>query len=212
MSYDALLFDLDGTLWNTLRPVADAWNQVATERGGLPRVTPEQIRSIMGLSHGEAFAKLLPGVAEADREAAAPAFYDREIRCLVENYLYPGVAAGLERLAGLYPLYLVSNCQPEYLERFYALSALQKFFQDSECFGATGRPKGENISSVLRRNQRTRGAYIGDTAGDQIAARHAGADYYHVNYGFGSPAQECMAFDTFHQVVEFFVSLKEGPR
>jgi phosphoglycolate phosphatase len=122
--------------------------------------------------------------------------------------LYPGVVEGLQALSKLYPLFLVSNCQTEYLDRFRSLTGLGELFQDAECFGATGKPKCDNISNVMRRNGLTNGAYIGDTAGDQIAARRAGLDYYHVTYGFGSPAQECMSFRTFGQVQEFFTALK----
>jgi phosphoglycolate phosphatase len=207
MAYEALIFDLDGTLWNTLQPVTDAWNQVAEEKAGLPKVTPAQIQSVMGMSHEEAFAKLLPGVAPEKREGPAQAFYRKEVSALNGNYLYPGVAEGLEALSKKYTLFLVSNCQPEYLARFQALTGLGRLFRDQECYGATGKPKGDNISLVMRRNKLTKGAYIGDTAGDQIASRQAGQDYYHVTYGFGSPSGDCMHFHSFHEVSAFFLAL-----
>src|SRR5690606_21018506 len=176
----------------------------------VPRVSADDIRSVMGLSHEEAFARLLPGIDSKTMETAAREFYQKEVALLRENYLYPGVRTGLTKLAKEYTLYLVSNCQPGYLERFFELTGMKELFKDSECYGATLQPKGDNISLVMRRNQCSKGAYIGDTAGDQIAARKAGADYYHVNYGFGSPAQECMSFDSFDQLSEFFLSLKSA--
>lgn len=123
--------------------------------------------------------------------------------------LYPDVAVSIPILARHYPLFVVSNCVEDYLARFRADTGLGKYIKDAECFGATRLPKGENISRVLRRNQVQRAAYIGDTAGDQIAARQAGADFYFVTYGFGQPAQDCMSFDSFGQVRDFFVSLAE---
>ncbi|MBY0369587.1 HAD family hydrolase [bacterium] len=208
MAYDALVFDLDGTLWNTLLPVTRAWNEVARESRGIPEVSTEQIRAVMGLSHEEAFARLLPGISPQEREKAAPIFYDREVKLLVENYLYGGVGEGLRALEKKYVLALVSNCQPEYLRRFFELTGLGVHFKDAECHGGTGLTKGENISLVLRRNGLSQGAYVGDTAGDQIAARQAGVDYYHVTYGFGAPAQECSYFNSFTELTQFFESLK----
>ncbi len=207
MAYDALVFDIDGTLWNTTQPVAAAWNQVAQADGGLPTVSAADIEGVMGLTHEEAFAKLLPGLSAQKKEEAAQKFYEREVKMLHGRYLYPGVAEGIAALAEKFPLYLVSNCQTDYLERFRSLSGLGHFFKDAECYGNTRLPKGDSLSMLLRRNHLSRSAYLGDTAGDQIAARQAGSDFYHVTYGFGSPAQECMGFDNFTQVREFFLGL-----
>lgn len=207
MAYDGLIFDLDGTLWDTTQPVTRAWNSVAQGHRDLPTVSDADIRSVMGLSHEEAFDKLLPGVSHQKIESAAKEFYEKEVALLRDNYLYPGVREGLQKLAKHYPLFLVSNCQPSYLTRFYELTGLQPLFKDAECYGATLKPKGDNISLVMRRNGLSRGAYIGDTAGDQIASRQAGTDFYHAAYGFGSPAQECLGFQSFAQISEFFLSL-----
>ncbi len=148
MVYDSLIFDLDGTLWNS--------NQAGS------------------------------------------------------SVLFPGVVEGIQKLAEKYALFVVSNCQVADLKRFTELSGLGACFKDMECLGATGRSKGENISALMRRNRLTKAAYIGDSAGDQIAARQAGADFYHAKYGFGSPAQECMGFDSFGEVKDFFLSLVQA--
>jgi phosphoglycolate phosphatase len=207
MAYDALIFDLDGTLWDTTRPVLAAWKQVAQTTQGLPAVSESQIHSVMGLPQTEAFEKLLGGIHPPLLEKAARDFEEREIALLANHYLYPGVAEGLELLAGSFPLYLVSNCGTAYLDCFLKVSGVGKFFQDADCFGTTKTPKGDTISLVMRRNKKSKGAYVGDTAGDQIAARQAGLDFYHARYGFGSPAQDCLGFDSFPQVRDFFLSL-----
>lgn len=203
--YDALVFDLDGTLWDTLRPVVGAWNEAAAE-GGFAPVSDGQLQSIMGLAHEEAFRKLLPDASDQEVEKAAKIFYRKEVKSLQGNYLYPGVAEGIAQLSKSYTLYVVSNCQPDYLERFYELSGLRRFFKDGECHGATGLQKGDNISLVLRRNGERRAAYIGDTAGDQIASRAAGVDFYFASYGFGKPAYDCPSFGSFTDLTESFLS------
>jgi len=203
--YDALVFDLDGTLWDTVRPVTNAWN-AAAEEGGFNSITDSQLQSIMGLPHEEAFQKLMPDATSAEMENAAALFYRREVDSLKGNYLYPGVSEGIPALSALYTLYIVSNCQPAYLTRFYKLSGLQRFFKDGECYGGTGLQKGDNISLVLRRNQQQNACYIGDTAGDQIAARSAGVDFFFAGYGFGSPASECPKFASFAELSQFFLT------
>ncbi len=207
VAYDGLIFDLDGTLWDTTKPVTRAWNAVAEKRSDLPSVSDSEIRSVMGLSHEEAFDKLLPGVRPEAVESAAKEFYEEEVVRLRDNYLYPGVPEGLHKLSQNYALFVVSNCQPSYLTRFYELTGMKALFKDAECYGATLKPKGDNISLVMRRNRLSKAAYVGDTAGDQIAARQAGADFYHAAYGFGSPAQESLGFESFTQISEFFLSL-----
>jgi phosphoglycolate phosphatase len=207
MAYDALVFDIDGTLWDTTQPVVRAWNQVAAENTGVPSITTQDIEGVMGLTHEEAFAKLLPGLSAEKKVEAAEKFYDREVKMLHGNYLYKGVAEGIAALAEKFPLYLVSNCQVDYLTRFQTLSGLGHFFKDAECYGNTRKPKGDSLSMLLRRNKISKSAYVGDTAGDQIAARQAGSDFYHVSYGFGSPANDCLGFSDFTQVRDFFLSL-----
>ncbi len=207
MSYDALVFDLDGTLWNATRPAVEAWNHVASRRAELPNISDSEIQSVMGLPHDEAIERLLKGTKPELARSAVEEFYAEQVAHLQQSYLYPGVASGIAMLAKHYPLFVVSNCETAYLDRFMNVSGLAKLFQDVECFGATRKPKGDNISLVMRRNTKSRGAYIGDTAGDQIASRQAGLDFYHARYGFGTPAQECMGFDSFSQICTFFESL-----
>jgi phosphoglycolate phosphatase len=115
------------------------------------------------------------------------------------------VAEGLPKLAAQFPLFIVSNCQTDYLETFFAWTGYRRLFRDSECHGNTGKSKGENIRLIAERNKLHAPAYIGDTAGDHEAAMRAGADYYHVAYGFGDPARECLVFAKFEEVVNFFL-------
>lgn len=203
-----MIFDLDGTLWDSTQPVTHAWNR-AIQILGLRRsgLTEQDIAGIMGLSHEKIFAKIFPGTPEAERERIAAECYKQEIDALLKKgaALYPGVEEGLVKLAGHYPLFLVSNCQTSYLEAFFECTGFRKLFKDSECYGNTEKPKSDNIRSVMDRNQLKTAAYIGDTSGDESAAEKAGAYYFHVDYGFGSPQKECLRFAKFADLVTFFL-------
>ncbi len=205
---DGLIFDLDGTLWDSSASCAKGWNQALGNLGVSDRViTDKDIQGIMGLPMNEIFDKVFPEAEPEQREAIAHNCYEREIAVLQTEggALFPGVAAGLKRLAACFPLFIVSNCMKDYLATFFAASGLQSLFKDTECYGATGKPKGHNIALLVKRNRLASPVYIGDTAGDHVAAKKAGVPYYHVNYGFGQPDSACLRFDGFPELTEFFL-------
>ena len=199
-AFDALLFDLDGTLWDSTETVAAAWTAVV-RRMGQPRrtITAAEIAGVMGMAHREIYRTLFPGLAEAEQEALALACYVEEERALHASggRLYPGVREGLARLAAQYPLGIVSNCQRGYIETFLAWSGLGPLFRDFECHGNTGADKAENLRRVVQRNGFATPLYVGDTEGDRQAAVGAGIPFLHAAYGFGTPAEPTPALAAF---------------
>lgn len=206
--FDSLIFDLDGTLWDSTQPVTHAWNR-AIETLGLRRagLTEEEIAGIMGLSHEKIFAKIFPDTPEAEREKIAEECYRHEIEVLRTKgaALYPGVEEGLAELSKKFPLFLVSNCQTSYLDAFFECTGFRNLFKDTECYGNTRQPKGDNIRSIVARNRLKDSVYIGDTAGDHLAAEKAGVTYFHVGYGFGAPHKDCLVFNRFKDLVKFLL-------
>ncbi|HKM01409.1 MAG TPA: HAD family hydrolase, partial [Sedimentibacter sp.] len=63
-------------------------------------------------------------------------------------------------------------------------------FLDFENAGRTKRPKGENIKSIIDRNNLDKAVYIGDTQGDYDATKIAGIPFIHAKYGFGKINEE----------------------
>jgi phosphoglycolate phosphatase len=203
--YDGLIFDLDGTLWDSTLPVAQAWNR-ALHSLGMRQLSRKDIEGIMGMPHQKILETLFPDEGEARREEIAQLCYAEEVALLKEKgaALFPGVVEGLPILARRFPLFIVSNCQTDYLDTFYLSTGFKKLFRDDECHGRTGRSKAENIALVKKRNKLRAPAYIGDTGSDQQAATRAGVDYFHVMYGFGRPSRDCVGFADFDQLVEYF--------
>lgn len=211
--HDSLIFDLDGTLWDSTQACAKGWTQgVRMVDPKSKAFSPEDLASIMGLTFDKAVEKLMPHSKKEEREEIGQICYQKEIEQISEMGapLYEGVAEGIKELSQHYPLYIVSNCLEDYLVLFYQLSGLKDYFKDAECFGRTGNPKNLNIQSVIQRNQLKNPAYIGDTSGDQRAALFAGATYYHVNYGFGKPSEDCERFASFSELTQFLVRLYFG--
>ena len=91
----------------------------------------------------------------------------------------------LTYLQSKYNLFIVSNCQDGYIEAFYDFHQLGPLFQDYECSGRTGNPKGENLKDVINRNKLQNPVYVGDTKGDYDASVEAGVPFIYAAYGFG---------------------------
>ena len=91
----------------------------------------------------------------------------------VGGILFEGLEETLEYLSGKYKLYIVSNCQKGYIEAFLEFHKLGKYFVDRENAENTGLSKGKNIRLVMARNGLENTVYVGDTIGDQNAAKEA---------------------------------------
>ena len=182
-----ILFDLDGTLWDASETIAPAWNGWCRAHGVDRVFTPADCRSYCGKTLPEIAAVIFPEAEPAWREAVVEGCCEAECIPLAEHggLLYPCTEAVLERLHEEYFLAVVSNCGLGYIEAFFSGNHTGKYFDDSENAARTGLSKGENIRLVMERNGIEQAVYVGDTAGDQAAARIAGIPFIHAAYGYG---------------------------
>jgi len=82
-------------------------------------------------------------------------------------------------------LFIVSNCLDGYIENFFRLTGLGPLFDGWESLGRTGKPKAENIASVVKEHELQFPVYVGDTAHDAEAAEAGKVPFVFANYGFG---------------------------
>lgn len=185
---DGVLFDLDGTLWDAVDSICAAWNQGLEECGQTRRFQPEQVRACMGMLLRDIADRLMPWLEPEERQRVMAECARRQAEYLAVHggRLYPRLEETLERLAGRYPLFVVSNCQSGYIEGFFAVTGLGRYFRDFECPGRTGLDKAANIRLVTERNGLKHPVYVGDTQGDCCAAEAAGVPFIHAAYGFGT--------------------------
>ncbi len=185
-----LLFDLDGTLWDSSENIARAWNEVTARE--LPEAAPftaADIRSIMGLTGPEIVLKLAPELPP-ERKRPVFAHCERFETGYIREHggvLFPQVR---ETLAGLkaagYRMAVISNCQTDYVPAFMQSMGTGEYFCDYEEYERTGLTKAENIRLVMKRQGSSEAVYIGDTAKDREAAKEAGIPFIHAAYGFGT--------------------------
>ena len=185
-----LLFDLDGTLWDSAPAVAEAWHEVfQRECPGLKPLTVDDIHGVMGMTMKEISLALYPDADMPRRDEIFDICCRYEVEYLYTHCgaLYPDFRAVMETLkAQGYDLAVVSNCQTGYVKAFLTASGASGLFVDYEEWERTGLAKGENIRLVMERNHYAKGVYIGDTKKDQEAALLARIPFIHAAYGFGS--------------------------
>lgn len=189
MERPMLIFDLDGTLWDSSAQVAESWNIVFARRGIPRELTAADIRAVMGKTMDEIARIMMPETAAPQRSEIFRECETFEIDYIREHggILFPQVRETLNALteAG-YALAIVSNCQTGYIGAFLTSMKLEGSFCDTEEWGNTMRPKADNIRLVMERGGSLQAIYIGDTEGDRLAAEGAGVRFVHAAYGFGA--------------------------
>lgn len=181
----AVIFDMDGTLWDSVDEIVYSWNRTCPEMG----IRREQLIGLMGKTM-DCFAKeLLP---QYDFEHAMEIIHtcereENEYLSIHGAVLYGDVRAVFEKLRDMgFHIGIVSNCQAGYIEVFLKYFGLDELVDDFECFGNTQQPKAENLTSLIERNGFDEFYYLGDTRGDYNACQKAGVPFVWAAYGFGT--------------------------
>lgn len=194
-----ILFDLDGTLWDSSEQVTKSWNKCIREQTDRSeQITAEDMRSYMGKTLEQIAALIFPAVEEEERLrilrlcSTTELDYLRGLTGDEVPSLFPDECDIIRELAKKYTLGVVSNCQVGYIEIYLDKISFADAFTDMECAGNTGLSKGENIRLVMQRQGITDCVYVGDTQGDADAAKAAGIPFIHAAYGFGT-VDECAA-------------------
>ena len=188
MNYDGILFDLDGTLWDSTAGIYKSWVKVLETLPDIDHIpTKEEQASVMGLSDIELMKILFPKLSAKRGKEVFDLCCEVENVYLAENggIAYEGITETLEKLSKNHSLAIVSNCNDGYIEAYFASMGTEKYFADFESFGRTGKPKWENIKSVVERNGYKNPVYVGDTIWDMESATKAGVPFIHATYGFG---------------------------
>ena len=208
MRYESLIFDIDGTLWDSRALVAEGYN-IQLEKEGLSHlaVNAELFRPLFGKVMTEIADIIFPSIPAPERYALMERCMDTENKYLKANPCrigYPAVRETMETLSKTHRLFIVSNSQKGYPELCIEKLGLAPFIRGHLCFGDTGTSKGKTIRALMRKYDITDCAYIGDTQGDYEATLEAGVPFIWAAYGFGTP-------DRFDYKINSFAELLNLP-
>ena len=186
--YLNIIFDLDGTLADTLPDVAFGVNR-ALEEMGLPSLSIDQIKKAVGPGKDEFIRAIFPDVESPDAKTFLTKF--RRIywdHCMDRTRLFPGMDDVLSGLKGR-KLGVASNKPKVYSEKILDGLGVRDLFLD--VLGpedvAHAKPHPEMVVTFLDRigGNPSQTILIGDTDKDILAGRGAGIGVCGVRYGYG---------------------------
>ena len=200
-----IIFDMDGTLWDSAAGVAESWNEAILAYGYERKpLTAGDIQSVMGKTMEDIADILFPELNVMQRKELL------DLCCRLENdylrrhggVLYPDIRKTMEKLKVNYHLYIVSNCQAGYIEAFLDYYKFHDLIEDIECYGNNDKPKGENIALLYQRINLEDAVYVGDIQGDYDASMSAGVRFIHAGYGFGKVEADVPEIQKFSDLIE----------
>ena len=192
---DSIIFDVDGTLWDSTDIVAKAWTDYLRQKEQIDlTITAGQLKTLFGKPLAEIAALVFPEYPENEQLRLIDGCCEAEHALLhiTGAPLYENLEKALQILSAQYPLYIVSNSQCGYIELFLEKTGFAKYFQGHLCNGDTGLDKGSNIRQIADQNGLKDPVYVGDTIGDFEACRKAGVPFVLAEYGFGEVSEPDM--------------------
>ena len=187
MKYKAILFDLDGTLLDTLEDMADALNRTM-DRFQLPHRSLREVRSFVG--NGAKRLVALATGAEGERLEEILAVYkeDYDRNYLIKTAPYPGIMALLDRLHEAGCLVGIVSNKPDSTVQSLAEALFEGKADISvgERAGIRRKPAPDTVLAAMEALGVTReeAVYVGDSEVDVMTARAAGVPCISVTWGF----------------------------
>lgn len=177
-----ILFDLDGTLLNTLDDLYTSTNHVLKELG-YPQRTREEVRRFVGNGARRLMEQAIPEGADVDGALEAFLTYYNAVCNDGTTCPYPGISEALKKLGEKYPLAVVSN-KPD-----PAVKALcAQYFPGVAALGVTEQIPRKPAPEMVYKTFEVLGVdtcvYVGDSDVDVLTAKNAKVPCLSVLWGF----------------------------
>ncbi len=202
----AVIFDMDGTLWDALDGVVISWNESLARQGieGVT-VTYENMSGLVGKTMDK-FAEFFFPDLPRERGLEILAVMENDENDYLREHgggLLGDVADVFEDLHEMgYLVGIVTNAQAGYAEAFMDHFGLRGLVDDFINYGDTMRGKADNLRLMIERNNLGHYWYVGDTQGDYDACREAGVPFIYAAYGFGEVEADVPRINCLEEIME----------
>lgn len=180
-----ILFDLDGTLLNTLDDLMDAVNHTM-EAFDYPRHSREEVRRFVGNGAGRLLQLSVPQGRDWQEPLAAFQSYYRE-HCQIKTAPYPGIVEALYALKK-YPMAIVSN-KPDAAVKKLCAQYFPGIYAQGEHPGCPRKPSPDMVRIAMEHIGVDRCIYVGDSEVDVLTAHNAAVPCLSVLWGFRDRAE-----------------------
>ncbi len=187
-SIGLLIFDLDGTLANTLQDITASVNHTLGRLGRSP-LPIETVSRYVGDSLELLLTRALGGQSGPIEDAVALYLEHHRRNLVVSTFLYPAVKETLEYFKSL-PMAVITNKAREFSEPLLDQLGIRQYFR--MIIGADNglplKPAPDSILKILNEVNvaKERTAIVGDGITDVRAGKAAGIMTCSVTYGFRS--------------------------
>ncbi|SDC77189.1 Phosphoglycolate phosphatase, HAD superfamily [Melghirimyces thermohalophilus] len=180
---DTIIFDLDGTLFQTETVAVPAFYRMyqRLEGQGMYWGSPpakSRIESVFGMIAPDIWEQLLPGASEEVKQAADEGWLQEELSCLSEGLgaLYPGVSRGLRELKRReWRLFIASNGLGPYVRGVVETFGLTPLFTGIYSAGEYQiGDKAELVKRLMQENEVSSACMVGDRSSDIRAGQKNG--------------------------------------
>lgn len=181
---NGILFDLDGTLLNTLEDLTDATNYVLREFG-FPERTLEEVRRAIGNGAANQLRKSAPeGTPEETVEQMLQLYKPYyTAHCQIKTRPYDGVAEALLVLCSRYPVAIVSN-KPDAAVKELCAEYFPGIYALGEAPDCPRKPAPDMVFKAMHAIGVDRCVYVGDSEVDVLTAKNAAMPCLSVLWGF----------------------------
>lgn len=176
-----ILFDLDGTLLDTLDDLCDAVNHTLT-RFGYPQRTKKEVRRFVGNGAYRLIEQAVPEHGDVDAALAAFQQYYRT-HCQIKTKPYEGIMTALAALAEAYPIAIVSN-KPDAAVKTLCAQYFPGIYARGEGMDCPRKPAPDMVFRAMEEIGVERCIYVGDSEVDVLTAQNAGVPCLSVLWGF----------------------------
>ena len=180
----AILFDLDGTLLNTLDDLADAVN-VTLAHFGCPARTKDEVRQFVGNGAERLIRLALPGQTD-DPDALQVFSWFKDYYAAhsqIKTRPYDGIVDALAAVKGEFPVAIVSN-KPDNAVKILCQQYFEGVFALGESSVCPRKPAPDMVYLAMKAIGADRCIYVGDSEVDVLTAKNAGVPCLSVLWGF----------------------------